>query len=212
MTEARDNEEYWVQRHEKLRSRLAAVGDISSSEERNLELYALKKRRVAALLSDLGMLELTGMSVLDAGCGTGMLAELFFVLGADRIAGVDASPLAVEQASHRCPGGRFEVASLLDFDVDEQFDISCCIDVLYHVVDDENWLRALGRLAAHVKPGGVLILLDQHKPEPTSPASHVQFRTKAMYETALAELALRPLTASDQDVFMVFRAPEVPGG
>lgn len=199
-----DNEQYWVDRHERLRNKLSAVGDITSSEERNLELYAVKKRRLAALLSDLGLLDLAGKSVLDAGCGTGMLAEQFFVLGVERIAGVDASQLAADEAGHRCPGGRFEAGSLLDFDLGERFDLVCCIDVLYHVVDDANWRQALGRLSAHVAADGLLILLDQHKDEPQSPAPHVQFRTHAMYERELAAAELRPLALPGHERFMVF--------
>lgn len=206
MTERSDNEQYWVERHQKLQSRLAAVGDISSSEERNLELYARKKRRVASLLSSLGMLELGGRSVLDAGCGTGMLAELFYVLGADRVAGVDASPLATEEAVHRCPGGRFETASLLDFELLEDFDLVCCIDVLYHVVAEDNWVTALDRLVAHLAPGGLLVLLDQHKPEPQSPAAHVQFRTMEMYEQTLSRAGLHLVTPGGHEHFMVFAA------
>ena len=204
MTPSKDNEQYWVERHRDLRNRLAAVGDISSSEERNLELYALKKRHVAALLSDLGMLDLGGRSVLDAGCGIGMLAEVFYVLGAERIAGLDASDVAVAEAGHRCPPGRFEVGSLLDFDLGERFDLVFCIDVLYHVVDDANWRLALERLVAHVGDGGSLILLDQHRDDRFSPASHVQFRTLEMYESALAELDMAPRTPPGHETFMVF--------
>ena len=206
MTPTRDNEQYWVDRHRNLRHRLAAVGDISSSEERNLELYALKKRRVAALLTEMGTLDLRGRSVLDAGCGIGMLAEIFYVLGAERIGGLDASPEAIEEASHRCPEGRFEVASLLDFDLGERFDLVFCVDVLYHVVDDANWRLALGRLAAHVGDGGSLVLLDQHRDDRFSPAEHVQFRTLAMYAEALGELGMSPRTPVGHDTFMVFGA------
>ncbi len=196
-----DNEAYWVARHEQHRHKLAAVGDIQSSEERNLELYAQKKRRVADLLKGTGALDLTGVSVLDAGCGIGMLAELFYVLGAD-VAGVDASPVAVEEAGLRCPGGRFEAASLLEFDLGSAFDLVFCLDVLYHVVDDGNWRTALGRLAHHAKPGGRIYIIDQLKPEPISPAEHVRFRTREMYHEAFASLGARAVSLPDHPHFL----------
>ena len=199
-----DNEAYWLERHRKLQRKLAAVGDISSSEERNLELYARKKRRVADLLRELCGLDLSGRSVLDAGCGVGMIAEMLYVLGAD-VSGVDASPIAIEEARHRCPAGDFRAESLLDFSFEERFDLTLCIDVLYHVVDDRNWMVVLGNLVEHTKPGGFLVLLDQHKDEIQSPAPHVRFRTKSLYADAMSELEVRDVTPPDQEVFLVYR-------
>jgi len=199
----RDNEAYWVARHEDYRHKLAAVGDISSSEERNLELYAQKKRRVADLLKATSSLDLAGKTVLDAGCGIGMVSELFYVLGA-RVSGVDASPVAAEEAGLRCPGGEFQAASLLDFSFPGSFDIVFCLDVLYHVVDDENWKAVLAQLVRHAKTGGRIVIIDQHKAQPISPADHVRFRTRQMYDEAMADLGLRPVPLPDHPHFLVY--------
>jgi 2-polyprenyl-3-methyl-5-hydroxy-6-metoxy-1,4-benzoquinol methylase len=206
----RDNEAYWLERHRRLQHKLAAVGDISSSEERNLELYARKKRRVADLLRELCGLDLTGLSALDAGCGVGMISELLYVLGAD-VSGVDASPVAIDEARHRCPAGDFRSESLLDFRFQKRFDLTLCIDVLYHVVDDQNWLVVLGNLIAHTKPGGHLVILDQHKDDVQSPASHVRFRTKSLYRDAMSEADVDDVTPPDQEVFLVYRVEGEPG-
>ena len=205
----RDNEAYWLERHRRLQRNLAAVGDISSSEERNLELYARKKRRVADLLRELVGLDLTGVSVLDAGCGIGMIAEMLYVLGAD-VSGVDASPIAIEEARHRCPAGDFRSESLLDFRFEKRFDLTLCIDVLYHVVDDRNWRVVLGNLVAHTKQGGSLVLLDQHKDEIQSPASHVRFRTKTLYRDAMSDMNVQDVTPPDQEIFLVYRVGGIP--
>ncbi len=202
MMPGQDNEAYWVARHEEYRHKLAAVGDIQSSEERNLELYARKKRRVAELLRDTETLDLRGLSVLDAGCGIGILSELFYVLGAEEVNGVDASPVAVEEAALRCPGGLFTAGSLLDFSLEREFDLVFCLDVLYHVVDDENWKAALGRLVHHLKPGGRVYVIDQHKPEPFSPADHVRFRTREMYDEAMGALGARAVPLPDHPHFL----------
>ena len=57
MSEAKDNEDYWVARHRELAGKLAAVGDIGSSQADNLVKYAVKKRRIVALLKRLGKLD-----------------------------------------------------------------------------------------------------------------------------------------------------------
>ena len=199
----RDNEAYWIARHEEHRHRLAAVGDIARSEEENVALYARKKRRIADVLRELGGLDLQGKAVLDAGCGIGEIAELLHVLGAE-VSGLDASPVALEEARRRVPEGDFREGSLVEFDFGREFDVVFAIDVLYHVVDDANWRTAVRRLLRHVGRGGLLIVLDQHKAEPEEPASHVRFRTQAMYDEVVADAGGRPRMPAG-GVFLVYR-------
>ena len=198
-----DNEAYWIDRHEKLRGKTAAVGNIGSTEADNLQRYARKKRRIFELLRAIGPSDLLGISVLEGGCGVGLVCELFYALGAD-ISGVDISPIAIIEARNRCPGGNFQTASLLDFRFQKKFDLTFCIDVLYHVVHEENWIAALANLAMHTKTGGRFVILDQFKEEPHSPAPHVQFRTKAMYHAALSRLGGRDCTPAGQEHFLVY--------
>jgi SAM-dependent methyltransferase len=57
---------------------------------------------------------LSGLSVLDAGCGAGAQAEWLLDQGAD-VVGIDLSPAMVEEARRRCAGrGRFLVADLAE--------------------------------------------------------------------------------------------------
>jgi 2-polyprenyl-3-methyl-5-hydroxy-6-metoxy-1,4-benzoquinol methylase len=183
-----DNEGYWIERHERLGVSLASVGKIGTPEHENLARYARKKRRIMSLLRALGMQDLTGKAVLDAGCGIGEMSELFYAMGA-KVSGIDASPKAIDFARCRAPdSGAFSSGSLTDFTFNCQFDVIFCLDVLYHVVDDDNWRRTLSRVRAHLAPGGTLIIFDQLKREPTHPGEHVRFRTLAMYDEALSEL------------------------
>jgi 2-polyprenyl-3-methyl-5-hydroxy-6-metoxy-1,4-benzoquinol methylase len=197
-----DNEAYWIKRHEKLRGRLAAVGNIGSTEADNLQRYARTKRRMADLLRRLDSLDLKRKKILDAGCGIGLMSELFYSLGAD-VSGVDTSEVAIEQARLRCPGGTFKVNSLLDFNFDRRFDRIFAIDVLYHIVDDENWSRAAANLQAHLGDKGLLIMVDQVKDSAERPAEHVRFRTRSMYDAALPELSA--VSMPDFPAMLVYR-------
>lgn len=183
-----DNEAYWIERHEKLRGSLASVGKIGTPEHENRQRYARKKKRVFDLLKSMGLFDLDGKKVLDAGCGVGMISEVLYMMGA-KVYGVDASQTAADEARDRCDcreSGRFVAASLSDFDLKQSFDLVFCLDVLYHVVDDGNWKRATRNLANHRAPTGKLILLDHLQPRAESPASHVRFRTRAMYDDIVA--------------------------
>jgi len=204
-----DNEGYWVKRHETLRGSLSSVGGIGTPEQENRQRYALKKRKVASLLRYFRKLDLHGSTVLDVGCGIGVVSELFFSLGAD-VSGVDASPIAIAEARDRAgPPPRspdnFKIGSIVSFNFEKQFDFTFCLDVLYHVVDDLNWETALKNLVKHTKTGGYLVLSDKTKPGPQRPAEHVRFRTKAMYDDVLNGLGLRDFAPGAYGDLMVYR-------
>lgn len=208
-----DNEQYWVKRHERLEGSLASVGKIGTPECENRQRYARKKRRVFNLLRALGMTDLAGLSVLDAGCGTGMISEFLYALGAD-VHGVDASPIAIAEARDRASAdsrdeSRFVTGSIIDFRFDQRFDLTFCLDVLYHVVDDTNWERTLTNLLAHTKPCGHLIIIDWLKPAAERPVSHVRWRTRAMYDQALSAAGGIDRTPEDQPGFLVYVRPDV---
>jgi 2-polyprenyl-3-methyl-5-hydroxy-6-metoxy-1,4-benzoquinol methylase len=183
---ANDNLQYWIERHGKHQNKLVAVGDIRRSEQDNLSLYWAKKRGAVAMLRTLGLLDLSGKTVLDAGCGIGLMSELFSVLGA-KVWGIDGSPVAIENAKYRAPDGAFSTGSIVDFSLQRRFDLVYCADVLYHVVDNDNWRAAVTNLFAHVAPGGHLVIVEQLKAAEESPGSHVRFRTRAMYEALHAD-------------------------
>ena len=199
-----DNEAYWQQRHEDYQGELAAVGDIRRSQRENLALYAQKKRWLVELIQSLEHVNPKNKSVLDAGCGIGLMSEVFYLFKA-HVTGVDASSIAIDEARCRCPDGNFHASSLLDFKLSEPFDITFCADVLYHIVDDENWRKAVENLASHTKLGGHLVVLDQLKSEPSSPAPHVKFRTKSMYDNELVRAGMLDVTPLHQPHFIIYR-------
>jgi SAM-dependent methyltransferase len=104
---------------------------------------------------------LTGQ-VLDAGCGTGEQTLLAASSGADAL-GVDASPLAIEQARGKAATrgikARFEVADALRLaELGLTFDT--VIDSgLFHVFDDDDRARYVASLASVLRPGGRLYLM-----------------------------------------------------
>jgi SAM-dependent methyltransferase len=82
-------------------------------------------------------------SVLEVGCGTGVLAEMLINQGLS-YTGFDFSPVGVNMAQRRGPGGKFFVADAADpaaYQVSYE-GIVCC-EVLEHIDGDlqviENW-------------------------------------------------------------------------
>jgi SAM-dependent methyltransferase len=111
----------------------------------------------AALLGH--RLDAPGLSVLDAGCGTGgFLRWLVGESDCARAAGFDLSEEAVELARLRVPQAELHVASVsaIPFE-DAGFDLVALNDVLQHVPEDD--VRAsLAELRRVLRPGGTLLV------------------------------------------------------
>ncbi|MEJ7656423.1 MAG: class I SAM-dependent methyltransferase [Thermoleophilaceae bacterium] len=201
-----DTIQYWIDRHQRLSHKLASVGDVRKTEEENITLYAWKKREVFDVLRTLGLTDLTDMSLLDAGCGSGLVSEFFWALGAN-VSGVDVSDDALRQAALRVPLGTFRRSPLTSFDLHRAYDIVFCADVLYHIVDNAAWDQALERLARHTSPGGYLFVLEHLGPREHSPASHVRHRTLPAYQQALRGMGLIEQPVEKPQMNLVWRRP-----
>jgi 2-polyprenyl-6-hydroxyphenyl methylase/3-demethylubiquinone-9 3-methyltransferase len=99
---------------------------------------------------------LAGKTALDVGCGAGLLTEPLARLGA-RVTGLDASPELIAVAREHGRASRLEIhyrAGELS-DLEGQFDLITCMEVIEHVADPAAFVQALAKRLA---PGGLLIL------------------------------------------------------
>ncbi|MCI0514417.1 methyltransferase domain-containing protein [candidate division KSB1 bacterium] len=96
--------------------------------------------------------------LLDVACGTGQhLAYLKAHFPV--IAGVDLAPELLALARQQHPTAAFYLADMCDFDLGEKFDvITCLFSSIGYVKTLENLNRALGCLAHHLSPGGLLVV------------------------------------------------------
>ncbi len=96
------------------------------------------------------------LSMLDVGCGGGLLTERFASIGC-RVTGVDRSLPTLQAARDHAHAMGLDIsyeaadAAALPF-ADEQFDVVCCCDVLEHVDDVD---RVVAEIARVLKPSGV---------------------------------------------------------
>jgi len=99
---------------------------------------------------------LKGKSALDVGCGAGLLTEPLARLGAD-VTGIDASLEVIEVARQHAAA----MGLTIDYRVGDvqqlgdQFDLITCMEVIEHVADPAEFVRALAKRLA---PEGLLIL------------------------------------------------------
>lgn len=98
---------------------------------------------------------ITGLSCLDAGCGTGELAVLMACLGA-KVDAFDLAEPAIKTLESNHPEVRWFVADLTDLDnstINDNYDVIITSEVLQHV-DAPAAIQALWK---QVSPGGRLI-------------------------------------------------------
>jgi 2-polyprenyl-6-hydroxyphenyl methylase/3-demethylubiquinone-9 3-methyltransferase len=99
---------------------------------------------------------LAGKTALDVGCGAGLLTEPLARLGA-KVTGIDASPEVIAVARQHAEAMGLGVDYVVG-DVQElegEFDLITCMEVIEHVADPAAFLHAL---AARLAPGGLLIM------------------------------------------------------
>jgi len=103
-----------------------------------------------------GRAPLAGKTVVDVGCGGGILSEALAALGTE-VTGIDAgeAPLAVARLHLKESGVavdyRMSTAEQFAEEASGHFDVVACMELLEHVPDPGSIVAACARL---VKPGG----------------------------------------------------------
>jgi SAM-dependent methyltransferase len=126
---------------------------------------------------------LSGLTILDAGCGSGAQAQWLLDRGADVI-GLDLSPAMVQETQQRCSGrGRFFVADLAEpLPVGPQsVDGITCSLVLHYL---EDWTVPLRSFAEVLRPSGWAVISLEHpfgRPLPSQQGGY--FATELVSDT-----------------------------
>ena len=100
------------------------------------------------------------LKVLDLGCGTGRLYQIFakFQDSIDYI-GLDQSEGQLAEAKKEFPNNKYVQAEMtkLPFD-DASFDLVFCVATLHHLPDEETRQQALSEMKRILKPGGRVLM------------------------------------------------------
>ena len=142
VTDTKDGHSQWyVDRFRKM----AAAGDDLAGEARLVDAMVPRQARI-----------------LDAGCGTGRVAAELHARG-HLVVGVDADPVLIEAAQTDHPGPTWLVADLAELDLaalgePELFDGAVLAGNVMVFVAPGTEADVLGRVAAHVRPDGFLIV------------------------------------------------------
>ncbi len=117
-----------------------------------------RHRLIVELARDLGIPRKRN-ALLDIGCGTGHMTDLFRrELEFRNATGIDFLPELVNAIGELYPNVKYQVGSLpnLDF-ADEQFDLVIASEVLYYL-DADARIRALHEIRRVTKPSGIFLM------------------------------------------------------
>jgi SAM-dependent methyltransferase len=153
-----DPQAYWSERLDRTYT-LGGVGWLGLGEDFNRWMYRVR-RQVFLRTARRAIAEPGAASVLDVGSGTGFYIERWHELRAGEVSGADLTKVAVDRLTERFPGDTFTQLDLTG-DVGvlaaTHYDAISAMDVLFHIVDDEGFNRAVQNLHALLRPGGCLI-------------------------------------------------------
>jgi SAM-dependent methyltransferase len=185
MMAAYDPKAYWEARlasHGGLRG----TGHISFGETYNQWLYRAKRRTLEGALANVTIRD---KQVLDVGCGNGYFVDWYLGHGAT-VSGLDIAERSIEALKRR-QGGDFRVLDISAPEVEPpgRYDIVNVWDVLYHVVDEAGFRRALRLIGSSVRENGFLLITDRFgAANDDLRAGHVRMRCLATYQALLPAL------------------------
>ncbi len=133
-------------------------------------LYAFKDYRadVEYLCSTVELSGTDGRELLDVACGTG--GHLVHLAAHYTAQGLDASPAMLEVAREKLPGIPLHQGDMRDFDLGERFDvITCLCSSIGYVATDAGLRQAVAAMAAHLRPGGALVVEPFFRPDQWTP-------------------------------------------
>ena len=143
------------------------VGHPDMGRAFNIAAYELRLRALIRALRVVNALP-PRSGVFEAAFGVGFYLRLWRRLGCKPVVGVDLSDLAWRNVQQRFSEFDLRVGNLADIDrwpdwsaLSASFGLVTAIDVLYHIIDDEEFRRASRNLAQLVAPGGVLVITDK---------------------------------------------------
>lgn len=187
---------YWEQRLEADYS-LGGVGYAPLGEQYNAWLYRLRRRVFLRELRALGVTDWERQRVLDVGSGTGFYVGLWHEVGVPSLTGADLTSVAVAALSESYPTDRFvqlDIGGSLDPLRGEEYDLISIMDVLFHIVDDDQFARALANLAQLLRKGGLLICTENFVHEKPRRLRHIVSRGLDEIEAGLRSVGFQVRT------------------
>lgn len=189
MNEAERLKTFWDRRYADFTLAESGIKTLSPAYSRLL--YRCKKNAYLKATSRAGFTASQAPAILDGGCGQGFFAgvvEAEFPRAS--YTGLDISEKAIAFLRPRFPRYTWMQCDMgqAGLSLGQAFDLAQSIEVLHLLIDDRHQAEAIANIAAHLKPGGTLILTDTLPPERYAANEYIVFRPLEYYRQLLKRL------------------------
>jgi SAM-dependent methyltransferase len=188
-------ESYWEERLS-ANLGLTTVGHAGLGYVYNAWLYRARYRALRRALFAAGI-DAHGAAVAEVGVGSGAYVRFWRTRGIARLTGLDITRVSVESLTARYPEYTFlqcDIGMDLPDEAPRDHHLVTAFDVLFHIVDDGHFARAIANLTALARPGGRLLISDSLADRAWGPTSTEYHRTLEHYRRELAANGVRVLS------------------
>lgn len=178
---------YWRDRYRQRKGALSTVGQRTYSDKANFYIYKLVKEQYGKLLKKINLSK--GSKVLDAGSGIGLFTEFLLAKGFE-VDACDISPDALTYLKEKNPKVNTICEPLSLLPDDKQYDAIHCFDVLYYILDDEEWELTLKKFSKIAKK--YIILHERFlNRKPLVISKHIKFRSYNRLKNKLKQFGFK---------------------
>jgi SAM-dependent methyltransferase len=135
------------------------------------------------------------------------MIEMWHKAGFNNVQGSDITSVAVEGLTRRFPSHRFVEVDISAGQVpySNEFDAVSANDILFHIVDDAAYQRALSNVFAALRPGGFFVFTENFLHGPTQRAEHQVSRSLRDIEAMLRQAGF--VTIVRRPLFVLMNNP-----
>ncbi len=183
-----DTARYWEDR---LRANpgLLGVGYTRLGLRFNAIVYALRSEVFRRLAHEWKLVD-RGFDVCDIGSGTGHYVREWLQAGTKSVTATDLTSIAVERLRGEFPGTpvvQFDVSAAQRPAALTSYDVVSAFDMLFHIVDDAAYARAIQNCYALTRPGGYFLMSEMLPHQRRHAVPHMVSRTLGEVSTLLTQ-------------------------
>jgi 2-polyprenyl-3-methyl-5-hydroxy-6-metoxy-1,4-benzoquinol methylase len=152
-----DAEKYWSERFSKYGLSFRGAGHEGLSEKKNREMYAEAKEVFIQICQREGI-DFQNLKALEIGCGSGFYTELLHESGVKNYIGIDITDVLFPELERKFPEYKFIKKDVTSEIIEGKFDLVVMIDVVEHIVEEEEFSSCMENLKDCLLENGILIL------------------------------------------------------
>lgn len=199
-----------INRQKKFRERqlngnygLHGTGYLALGRKYNYWMYKVRRSIISAKLQRL-ISNIDSVEVLDIGSGSGFYVDIWKQLGVKDVMGCDITSVSVKSLRNVSPRADF-----MEFDLSsnvipiaKQFDIISAFDVLFNILEDDKYAKAISNIYSLLKPGGLFVFSENFVHRKSFQSKFQSIRTLSEINSLLQATGFEILGRSPMFYFM----------